>query len=90
MFPFLNSKDDIHLLRWLENDNACGKYDFSVIHLDSMQLSESEGPRRAEILKTLTILEFSLQHPHQVVTSPLLEQPPPSLMSFRKLLPYIH
>lgn len=35
-----------------------GKYSFSVIHLNSTQLSESEGPRMAEILRPSQFLSF--------------------------------
>lgn len=41
-----------------------------------MQLSEAEGPEMVGIWKALTLLEFSLQHPHQVVIPTLLEHLP--------------
>lgn len=39
------------------HDNSHGEYGFSVIHLNLMQVSESEGPEIAGLLKALTILE---------------------------------
>lgn len=41
------------------HDNSHGEYGFSVIHLNLMQVSESEGPEIAGLLKALTILEWS-------------------------------
>lgn len=41
-----------------------------------MQPSELKGPETAGILKAFTILEFSRQHPHQVVIAALSEHLP--------------